>query len=187
MKLNEIAPHARLNGFKGRIGKVPGFMQIPRRVRFGHPFKCIEQPDPNPSCEEPLGQQTCSTAAIDAAFPSLKPESPPAAQFARDVHHVVQLRGRQHASRHQQRLIGHQQPLRTANRRGDRRRQMRVDPLPVAGQRREFFLYRLLMIQTGLPRVEQRRADHHVGQPDIALNESERSLEMELQRGGAEN
>ena len=45
---------------------------------------------------------------------------------------------------------------------------MRIDPLAIAGKQRQFFLYRLLLVETGLARVEQRCPDHHVGEFEAA-------------------
>jgi hypothetical protein len=39
---------------------------------------------------------------------------------------------------------------------------MGIDPLAIAGEQRQLLLHRLLLVETGLARVEQRRLDHHV-------------------------
>ena len=57
-------------------------------------------------------------------------------------------------------------------------------PFAVAGELRQLLLHRLLVLQSGLARVEQRGADHHVRQLDVALDEGEGAVAV--QRGADE-
>src|ERR1700689_1914979 len=58
---------------------------------------------------------------------------------------------------------------------------MRVNAFPIASQLREFLLHRLLLVEPGLPCVEERRADQHVRHLEIPLDESEGAIAV--QRG----
>ncbi len=102
-----------------------------------------------------------------------------ATKFAGDMHHVMKLRACQHPPGEQQGLVGHHQSARTALGQGDRRRQMRVDPFPVHGELRQLLLHRLLIVEAGLAHVEERRADHHVGEFQDALGEGKRRITMQ--------
>src|SRR5580698_8192467 len=56
---------------------------------------------------------------------------------------------------------------------------MRIDALTVDRQLRELLLHRLLLVQAGLPSIEQRRTNHHIGELQIALYESEGRIAMQ--------
>ncbi len=59
---------------------------------------------------------------------------------------------------------------------------MRVDPLAIAGQFRELLAHRLLLVQSGLARIEQRRTDQHVGEIQDALRVGKRRVAMQVAR-----
>ena len=50
---------------------------------------------------------------------------------------------------------------------------MGVDALAVAGELGQLLLHRLLLVEPGLPGVEQGGADHQVGEAQHALHEGE--------------
>ena len=110
-----------------------------------------------------------------------------AAQLARQVHHLVQLRTGQHPAGIKQRLVGHHQPGGgfLAKRHGGG--QMGVDPLAPDGQPGQFFLHALLAVKAGLARVQQRRPDQHVRQLQDALDKGKGRIavqgRMDMARG----
>ena len=91
------------------------------------------------------------------------------------------LRGGEHAAGVEQRLVRHQQAARALLGQRDRRRQVRVDALAVAGQLRQLLLHGLLLLEARLAHVVQRGADHQVGQAHVALHVRERAVAV--QRG----
>ena len=83
----------------------------------------------------------------------------------------------------EQALVRHQQPAGAGLGHGDRGGQVGVDPLAVAGQLGQLLLDRLLLVETGLLRVEEGDADHQVGHPLDPLHEGKRAVAVE---GGAD-
>ena len=77
------------------------------------------------------------------------------------------------------RLIRHQEPRRTLLGQRDRRGEMGVDALAIDRELRELLLHRLLLVEPGLPRIEQRGADHHIGELQDALHEGERRVAVQ--------
>ena len=56
---------------------------------------------------------------------------------------------------------------------------MRVDAFAIASKFGQFLLYRLLLVEPRLPRVEQCRPDQHVGEVLIALHVGKRRIAMQ--------
>ena len=93
--------------------------------------------------------------------------------------HRRQLRAGEDSAREQQRLVRHQQPAGARLRLVDRGREVRVDALPVAGERGELLLHRLASLQPGLAHVERGNADQEVGEAQDALDEREHAVAVE--------
>jgi hypothetical protein len=56
---------------------------------------------------------------------------------------------------------------------------VRMNALAIDRQLCQFLLHRLLLVETCLPHVEQCRADHQVGHPQIALHEGKGRVAMQ--------